>query len=465
MFDLLIKNSRIVLSDRIIEDCSVGINDGKIAQLVENGELASGKREIDADGKHLMPGMFDPHCHLGSGDERNYEYMSASLAKDTQDCLLGGVTSIATTTVLSPDSLDENYRKTIAAGLNKSHVDFKVTCVVTRDHHANQIKAAAAEGCTSFKFYTGYCGCLAEKMGMSPEGVPPSLFYECAEQAVELEKPPLMMIHAEEPTVRFMLADRLKAEGKESLVNWAEHSPEWAESVQVYQYGVIAKQFNLPLYIVHISRGHTISFIAGLQKQGYPIVAETCVGFLSTTAQEMVENNVGIYGKIQPPIRYQSDQDRLWKAINEGVVTCIGTDSIPYTSKYKDGQAFWDARPGLNIQTADSMSLLLTEGYHKGRISLPEMAKVTSELPARQFGLGDKKGMIAPGMDADLVLVDTEKEVTLGLDRYKGHNNYSLWEGKKAKGAAVMTLLAGEVVMENDEIVSDAKGKPLGNRG
>ena len=463
MFDLLIKNASVVLSTGILENHSVGIKDKKIVAVKPNSEISqSSKRVINAEGLHLLPGMIDPHCHLGSGDSRSYEYMEESFKKDTKDCLLGGVTTIATTTVLSPDSLDESYRKTIKVATGNSHTNFKITCVVTQDHHSSQIKAAYNEGCTSFKFYTGYCGCLAEKMGMGVDGIPPALFYKCVEEAVALPTKPLMMIHAEEPTVRFMLADRFKEANKETLIDWAEHSPEWSESVQVYQYGVIAKQFNLPLYIVHISKAHTINFIRTLQNDGYPIVAETCVGFLSTTAHEMVAKGVGIYAKIQPPIRYKSDQEVLWKAIREGLISTIGTDSIPYTSKYKDGQKFWDARPGLNIQTPDSMSLLLNEGYHQDRITLPDLAKVTSELPALHFGISSRKGAIREGLDADLVLVDLNKEISLGLHRYKGHNNYSLWEGKKVKGAVVKTILGGEVVGENDEIVSPALGQHLG---
>lgn len=461
MLDLLIKNVNVVSSVGIESDVNVGIKSGKIFSILNSTECPKSYREIDAKGLHLLPGMFDPHCHLGSGDSRTYEYMQESFKKDTQDCLLGGVTSIATTTVLSSDPLDESYRKTVSVAANNSHVNYKITCVVTKDHHSKQILAAAHEGCTSFKFYTGYCGCLAEKMGMSPEGIPPSLFYQCMEQANLLKQKPIMMIHAEEPTVRFMLADRFKAAGQESLLDWAAHSPEWSESVQVYQYGVIAKQFNIPLYVVHISKAHTIEFIEKLKKDNYPIIAETCVGFLSTTAHKMVDKNIGIYGKIQPPIRYQTDQDVLWNAIKSGLITAIGTDSIPYTSKYKDGQAFWEARPGLNIQTPDSMSLLLGEGYSKGKITLPELVKVTSELPAKHFGFGDRKGQIKIGYDADLVLVDLEKSYKLGLHRYKGHNNYSLWEGMTGKGAVVKTIVNGVIVVENDEIVETAQGQHI----
>jgi dihydroorotase-like cyclic amidohydrolase len=460
MHDLVIRNGLVVTPTNIING-GVAIDGGKIVQVDADSNLGRGKQEIDADGKIIFPGMMDPHCHLGSGDERNWEYMQGSFARDTQDCLIGGVTTIATTTVLMPDPLPDNYRNTLKAGKGHSHIDFKITSVVTRDHHVSDIPEVMSLGCTSFKFYTGYCGCLAEKMGMNPEGIPPSVFYQACEYARQGSTRPIMMIHAEEPTVRFMLADRFREAGKDSLLDWAEHSPEWSESVQVYQYGVIAKDFDLPLYVVHISKAHTIDFIQQLQAQGYPIVGETLVGFLSTTAHDLIDRHVGIYGKIQPPIRYQSDQERLWKAINEGIVTAIGTDSIPYTSKYKDNRPFWDTRPGLNIQTLDSLPLLMTEGIHKERIDYVKLARVTSEGPARHFGVYPQKGAIQPGSDADLVLIDPDREFQLGLERSRGNNNYSIWQGKQVKGMPVMTFLRGRLVAEEGEIVAPAGGQHL----
>ena len=174
-----------------------------------------------------------------------------------------------------------------------------------------------------------------------------------------------------------------------------------------------------------------------------------------------MDRHVGIYGKIQPPIRYQSDQERLWKSINEGVVTAIGTDSIPYTSKYKDNRPFWETRPGLNIQTLDSLPLLMTEGIHKGRVNYETLAKVTSEGPARHFGMYPQKGAIQPGSDADIVIVDPDREFELGLERSKGNNNYSIWQGKQVKGMPVMTFLRGQLVAQEGEIVSDPTGQHL----
>lgn len=460
MFDLVLKNAQIVTPGGVLENEALGIRDGKIVAIGSVQNMGWAKREIDLGGQLLFPGMFDPHCHLGSGDIRSYEYMAESFRHDTRDFLIGGVTSMATTTVLTRESLLSNFKKTIEAGVGRSWVDFRVTNVVLTEEHVQEIPLAVKEGVRSFKFYCGYCLDQAERMGMSREGVPADMFYRACEQLAKTESYSLLMVHAEEPHVRRMLADRLKGEGREDLIAWAEHSPQWSEAVQVALYGEIANEFKLPLYVVHISRAPTLDMIEFLRSRGHHIIGETLACFLATTAQERQASGCGLKAKIQPPIRFQEDQDRLWQAIASGSVTAVGTDTIPYTSEYKASKGFWEARPGLNIQTIDTLPLLLTQGYHLNKVDLLTLSKILSESPARYFGVGDRKGRIQLGYDADLVVVDLEREVFLGQTRMRGRSDYSIWEGKKVKGLPVKTFLAGELVAEDGEIVME---KPMGS--
>src|SRR5262249_22711616 len=150
-----------------------------------------------------------------------------------------------------------------------------------------QIPEAIRLGCKAFKFYCGYCLDQAERMGMNREGVPPDMFYRACEQVAANGGDSLLMIHAEEPHVRRMLGQRLKAMGRDDLVAWAEHSPQWSEAVQVMLYGAIANDLKVPLYVVHISRAPTLDLIEYLRSRGFnTIVAETLACFLSTTAHD-----------------------------------------------------------------------------------------------------------------------------------------------------------------------------------
>lgn len=454
MHDLIIRNGRVVTPCGIIEG-GVAIDGETITEVAASRALGVAHREIDVDGKVIFPGMFDPHMHLGSGDERTHEDMADCFAQDTRDMAIGGVTTLATTNVLRTDPLMQLLRESIACGTDRSFCDFKITGVLLTHEHIAEIPALAREGCVSYKLYTGYCCDQAERMGMRREGFPSDFFYLVCEQMQKIGRPSLVMIHAEEPSVRQLLRERFKAQGRNDLVAWAEHSPEWAESVQVYQYGVIAREFDVPLYVVHISRAHTVDFVASLQAQGYPIIGETVTSFLATTAHEMRDRGVGIHGKIQPPIRFATDRDRLWRGLREQTISAIGTDTIPYTSKYKASQDFWDARPGLNIQAIDTLPLLLTEGYAKGRADLETLARALAENPARYFGLYPRKGVLQPGSDADVVIIDTERTATLGLHRMRGGSDYSIWEGVPVKGMPVMTFLRGALVAHDGEIVAE----------
>jgi dihydroorotase-like cyclic amidohydrolase len=452
MHDLLLKNATVVTPQGLLYG-GVAIDGETITSVGADATLGRAHREIDLQGKVIFPGVFDPHMHLGSGDERTYEDMTDCFAEDTKDMAIGGVTCLATTNVLRKDPLMECLERSKQCGQGRSAIDFKFTGVLLTYEHIYEIPKLAREGCTSYKFYTGYCCGQAEKMGMRPEGIGSDMFYLACEQLQKIGRPSLLMIHAEEPTVRNLLKERLRAEGRADLVAWAMHSPEWAESVQVFQYGVIARELNVPMYVVHISRAHTVDFIASLQAQGYPIIGETVTSFLATNAHEMDALGMGIKAKIQPPIRFASDQERLWRGLREGTITCIGTDTIPYTSKYKAGADFWDARPGLNIQAGDTLALMLTEGVNKGRIDLETLARALAEHPARQFGLYPQKGVIQPGSDADLAILDLDKEATLGVERMRGGSDYSIWEGKKVKGLPVMTFLRGTLIAQDGEMV------------
>ena len=263
--------------------------------------------------------------------------------------------------------------------------------------------------------------------------------------------------------MRGILIDELRRSGRRDyLTAWAETSPEWAESVQIYTYGAIANQLGCPLYPVHISAAQSVETIAALKAQGFPIVGETIAYFLSTTAPEMDANGAGAKGKIQPPIRFEKDRERLWRGIKEGTLSVVGTDSLTYSARFKESGDFWDCRVGVNMQVADTLALLFDEAINRRGVNLVTLARVLSENAARMYGIFPRKGAIAAGSDADLVVVDQEKDMTLGRQRYRGRADYSLWEGRNVKGVPVMTFLRGQQVMENGEIVGDKGfGRPV----
>lgn len=456
--DLIVKNGLVVTPQGVLEG-GVAVDGEKLTAVGASSSLGTAKREVDVQGKIIFPGMFNPHTHLGNGDDVSWQGLDDDFARDTKDFAIGGVTTFATTNVFSKDPLVQCIDRSIKSGTGRSFVDFKITGVVLTPEQITEIPAVARKGCLSFKFFTGYCGCQAESLGMPVSGITPDMFLLACEELAKVGPPSVALIHAEEPYVRGILAERMQRAGKSDLISWAEHSPAWAESVQVFQYGVIAKDFGVPMYVVHIANAHTVDFLAYLQREGYPIIGETVLGFLCSTAPEVEAKKLGTHAKIQPPIKFAADRDRLWRGLREGTITAVGTDSISYSSKYKDAQGFWETRVGLNMQEIDTLPLLFSEGINKGRIDLTTLARVVAENPARIFGIYPQKGVIAPGSDADLVVIDQNKQDTLGVHRMRGRADYSNWEGKQVKGMPVMTFLRGTLIAENGEVVGE---RPMG---
>jgi dihydropyrimidinase len=433
----------------------VAIDGERITVVGADQELGDARQVIELDGKVVLPGLIDPHVHFGIGDEDTDDSMREDFRHDSRDCLIGGVTTICNTTLIEDSPLDELFRRALACAKGNSHVDYKINTVVTRRNQIEKIPGIIAEGGTAFKFYTGYVGEQAASFGMDPNGIPPDFFMRACEVIKASGSHAFASIHAEEPTARGLMVDRIrKMDPEGSLVSWAETSPDWAESLQVHGYGLIANAIGVTMYPVHVSSRFTVDTIRSMKKLGMNVMGETLTAFLSATADEFDAAGVGAKAKVQPPVRRDADKESLWVGIQDGTISFVGTDTLTYSSRYKGGTDFWECRVGLNVQVADTLPLLWNEGVAKGRISPVLLAKVTAENAARQYGMYPKKGVIAPGADADLVVLDPEQEMTLGVHRYRGKNDFSIWEGRRVRGVPVTTVLRGEVAAQDGEVVA-----------
>jgi dihydropyrimidinase len=434
----------------------VAIDGERITSVGADEVLGDGRRVVDLQGKVLLPGLIDPHVHFGIGDEDNDDTMREDFRYNSRDCLIGGVTTICSTTLIEDSPLDELFHRALKCAGGNSHVDYKINTVVTRRNQIEKIPGIIAEGGTAFKFYTGYVGEQAASFGMDPNGIPPDFFMRACEVIKANSRHAFASIHAEEPTSRGVLIDRMRElDPVGSLVHWSETSPDWAESLQVHGYGLIANHLKVTMYPVHVSSRFTVETIRAMKAQGMSIMGETLSAFLCGTADEFDAAGMGAKAKVQPPVRRDADREALWAGISDGTISFVGTDTLTYSSRYKGGTDFWECRVGLNLQVADTLPLLWNEGVAKGRITPSVLVKVTSENVARQYGMYPRKGVIAPGSDADLVVLDPDADMVLGVHRYRGKSDYSLWEGKQVRGVPTMTIFRGQVAAENGEIVAE----------
>ena len=459
MNDIVIKNGIVVTPNKIIIG-GVSIKGERIVAVGEDSTLGQAKRVIDVGGKIIFPGVFDPHIHLGNGDSVGYDAMREDFYLETKEMAVSGVTLFATTTLYGQEPLTEAFKKTLTNGYENSFVDYKITCCVSIERQVAEMSEVARLGCVDFKFFIGYKGGQAIDLGMSEEGITLRTWFMACEELSKIGPPTFPKIHAEDPWLREIFLERIKKQGrKDYLVAWAEHSPPYGENLQIYNSALIAHQFRVPLYIVHVSAKPSIELIQYLRSQKIKIIAETTPAFLCASAPELEAKKLGGRAKIQPPIRFKEDNVALWEAVSEGMITIIGTDSLPYTTRYKDSVDFWDVRVGLNCQVPATIPLMFTEGFDKGRIDLNMMAKILSENAAKLYGVYPQKGAIQVGSDADIVVIDQNKQITLGASHLRGKSDYSIWEGKPANGVPVMTFLRGEMIAKDGELVVE---KPFG---
>lgn len=457
MYDICLYNAQLVTPENVLPNASLGIAGEKIAHIDTANVKLAARRAIDLEGKIVFPGLFDPHTHFGAGGtELSPERFAEDFRTETRDAIVGGVTTVATTTLLGIDLIAKHEEaRHCAAGL--SWVDYKLTSVVLKEEQLGQLEPLTRRGVRDYKFFTGYIGDQAEMFGMNPDGVSPALFYQACQALESRRTSAFAKIHAEDPFVRGLLVDKMRQMGgDETLVAWAETSPEWAESLQIYTYALIANDRSTPIYPVHISSAHSVDTIVELRRRGVNLIGETVAMFLNTTAHELDAKGCSKHGKIQPPVRFEADRQRLWHGIREGAISIVGTDSVPHTaaSGFKEG-GFWHCKVGVNNQMLDTLPLMYHEGINNGQIDLLTLARVTSTNAAKLYGLYPRKGAIAVGSDADLVVLDPERELRLGVQRSRGASDYSLWQDHVVRGAPVMTFLRGRLVCEEGEIIME----------
>jgi dihydroorotase-like cyclic amidohydrolase len=454
--DLVIKNAIVVTPTGLVNG-GVAVDDGVIQHVGADSTLGDGTRVVDLEGRILFPGLFDPHTHLGLAGVHGEDSMLEDFRWSTRDALLGGVTTLATTTLPGRDSLVKLFDDTIKVAEGRSWVDYKVTCVVGVRSQIEDIPGVVARGGRSFKFFTGYVGDQAVDLGYEAEGIPPDFFYLACEAIKRTGTGAFPMIHAEDPYVRGLLVDRLRQTPRaDVLTAWAESSPQWAESVQLYLYGQVARDVGVKMYPVHLSAAEAVDTVATMRREGHDIVAETVLHSLAATAPELDDLGIGTIGKVQPPIRFDRDRERLWQGIKTGEIGVVGTDSVSHSLEQKQGVDFWDCRVGLPLQFADTLPLMYTEGHLKRNIDLVTLAKVLTENACKMHGIYPRKGVILTGSDADFVVIDPDAETELGVHRYRAHSDYSLWEGRPVRGVPVRTFLRGVEVMADGEIITDS---------
>lgn len=447
-FDLVIRNGQLVIPFEGTIQGSIGVSGGQIATIARAGDELDGRRVVDARQRYLLPGVIDPHVHMGylHPEEPGLEF-----ATETAHAALGGVTTIMKME-RSFGSYD-HLTDVIATGERHSLTDFGIHITVMSDAHLTELPSYARTfGVTSFKFFMGKRE--QEPGSLTKQGVDDGMLWEGLRTIATIPGG-VALVHAENQDIIWRARREWRAAGRgdNELASWSHTSPPEAEAENVLRAGFFGHRAGCPVYVVHLSSGLGLEAVEKLQREGVRIAAETCPHYLTHDEHSAA----GRLAKVNPPLRTAQDSVALWGGLERGVLRHLGSDhgAKPLELKKPDAN-IWETGAGFP-GSMHILPVLLSEGVNKGRLDIRAVAEATSAETARTFGLRNK-GRIAPGADADLVLVDLDLEKTVSATWHLSGAPYSVYEGWKLKGWPVMTIRRGEVMMEDGRIVGRAAG-------
>lgn len=427
--DLVIRNARVVRHDGEFHG-GVAVKDGKIVLTGADDALPAGHREIDAEGRVLMPGVIDPHCHLGV----KYPY-----AEDMRTEMAAAASGGVTTALLYIRNLKPSYlpfyEERKAVGEENSIIDFGFHFGIQREEHIAEIPEIVAKtGVRSFKCYFGY-------EPDNPIGIVPATDGWVYAAMRILAKIPggVINVHCENTQIASWMKNEMKATGRQDLAAYTESRPALCEVETIRRMIFLAERTGCSLHLVHTSVGMGPVLAAEAQARGVPVTVETCQHYLTRTAYDA---DLDMRAKISPPLRDKEEQDGLWRGVFNGSVYSLGTDHVPFLPKKLED--IWSELPGV-VSFPWELPLMLHFGVHQRGLPLSRLVQLNATNPARRFGLWPRKGNIEVGFDADLVLVDLDEERTV---KHTGKGT-CIYEGWKLKGWPVLTVARGAVVYEN----------------
>jgi dihydropyrimidinase len=448
-FDLLIRNARVATASDTF-DSDIGIRGGRIAQLGIG--LESGAREIDAAGRVVTPGGVDAHCHLDQPMEGPAR-MADNFDSGTRSAACGGTTTVIPFAAQAKgQSLRAAVQDYHGRAEGRAHVDYAFHLIVsdpTPQVLEQELPALIAEGYTSFKVYMTYDDLKLD------DGQMLDVFDVARRHGA------LAMVHAENADCIEWLTKRLEALGRTAPRFHAHSRPMLVEREATHRAIALSQLVDVPILIVHVSGKEAIEQIRWARAQGLTIFAETCPQYLFLTAEDLGidDSYQGARCICSPPPRDKANQEMIWNGLNDGLFTVFSSDHAPFNyddpAGKKPGGAEVPFRhipngiPGLETR----LPLLYSEGVLAGRMTINRFVELTSTNPAKAYGLHPRKGTIAIGSDADLVIWD-EREVTVRNAQLHHAVDYTPYEGMRLKAWPGLTLSRGEIVWDGQNLQS-----------
>jgi dihydropyrimidinase len=437
--DLAIRNGTVVTASGVFR-ADVGVDGARIVQV--GGEVPAAGREIDAAGLLVLPGCVDIHTHLSSAAGRlpldDFEH-------GTRAAAAGGVTTICDFAYQADgEGLRPALDRAMADG-KRSIIDYTFHTVL-RDPSPRALDDVAGLGAD------GYAGI---KIFMSLSRFTRQANDYLRALRIAGRTGVLAAIHAEDESIISQRTEELLAEGKRGVEWFPASRPPLAEEVAVRRAVAFAEIAEAPVYLVHLSSRGALEGLREARRRGLPVYGETRPIYLYLTREVFnLPDNEGAKYVGQPPLREQADVDAIWDALRTGDLSTVCTDHIPYNTATKKDPAhtFATIPPGMsNLETL--LPMLHSEGVLTGRITLPRLVELVAANPARIAGLAPRKGVIAPGADADLILFDPARTRTIHAPEMHSAADYDVFEGRRVTGWPAMTISRGEVIFQGGQVL------------
>lgn len=433
----------------------VGIENGAVTAIAH--VLPRGKHEVDASGMLVLPGAIDVHTHFEDPAEASSKV--DDYATGTKAAAVGGITTTLNFAVQKRGrTLREAVEGEIARAEGNVHVDFGLHMTIT-DATApgifESIPGLVDEGVASLKVFTA----VTRRM-LGTEGLLRTL-------QVARDNGLLVNVHAEDQPLINQLTRELTNAGRTEVASLPLARPEMAEALATYRVGGYARELGTPVYFVHLSCAQALDAVRYHREHGGEIYVETrpTYLFMDKSKYDLPEREGNKYA-VLPPLRGAENQRALWDGIRNGEIQTYATDHAPWRVEQKlepSSRPFTEIPAGVsNVQT--SIGMLYAEGVGRGNLSLTRMVQVASANPAKLFGMWPRKGTIAPGSDADLVVIDPSRSVSIADNQMFGHrmqsnSDYDPYNGYQGVGWPVLTMLRGEVIAREGQIVQAGRGR------
>jgi dihydropyrimidinase len=476
MLDLVVRGGRVV-APWGVGVWDVAVQGQKIVAVAEPGSLtADVGRVIDATGKVVVPGAIEPHAHaslpLPYPGARDRSLRAASPDVISRACVFGGTTTVVDFANWRPGiHLAEAIEEKDRLYRGHSHVDYTFHAVLvgmgtegsTPERGVpipldliDQVKELIESGFNTVKVWTTNATTQRPRQ-MTDMGHVWAVMERVAAAGG------LLAVHAEDEDIVMYMYRRLHAEGRTGTEFLHEAHSNLSEDLSFRRTIRLAEWTRCPVYLMHVSAKEGVAAIAAARRQGLPVYGETLHHYASFTSDVYRKPEGPLY-HTYPSLKSREDAEALWRGLLDGPISTIATDVLFCPRPIKLGGRTIEDTVGGNAATEERVGITWTEGVVKRGMSLPRFVDVTSTNAAKLLGLYPRKGAIAPGSDADLVLIDPGIEKRLALSDLHAAD-HSVWEGWEVHGWPVTTILRGKVVVESGKLLGDlVDGALLGDR-